>query len=91
MGSNCGGIINASCAEVERFRTASSGFCIVANTEHCRSPIAAPVDKNQFNNVCITPHPNETKKQVSLEDVCCRTFHARRLANCLIKKHLHIM
>jgi hypothetical protein len=65
MGSKSGGITNASCAEVERFRTASSGFCIVANTEHCRSPNAAPVGKKQSFNVCIYPHPNKNNKQIS--------------------------
>ena len=54
LGSKCGGITKASWADVERFRTASSGFCIVANTEHCRSPRAAPMVTKQLRlNLCL--------------------------------------
>lgn len=61
LGSNCGGITYASCADVEMLRTASSGFCIVANTEHCRSPNAAPVGSNQYLNARIFSYLKQTR------------------------------
>jgi hypothetical protein len=65
LGSKCGGITKASCADVERFRTASSGFCFVANTEHCRSPSAAPKSMYQsLLKTIIFSYPSKDKAQI---------------------------